>query len=103
MDKTIAVKNHVANLSTFQCDKGCSFKNYQDKASKNVQYIGTRYGGEYGDDPLFEFKIDGETVEVGYNSIEKFWYVIWGGAVDYEGNLSGLKKRYPELRRTGRF
>lgn len=97
---TVARAIGECNARTGQVVQSCpTFKDFLEK----VEYVGTRYGGEFGDDPLYEFTIDGETVEVGYNSEEKFWYVIWNGALDYEGNLSGLKKRYPELRKTGRF
>lgn len=83
-----------------------AFKDYGSH-SKNIEYVGTREAGtEWAgeEDAILMYRVDGEEVEVvirhpdharreGLDPI----YVVWGGAVDFEGNRRDFKSRYPEL------
>ena len=83
-----------------------AFKDYGSH-SKNIEYVGTRESGsEWAgeEDTVLMYRVDGEEVEVGLVHLDRARregigaiYVIWGGALDFEGNHRDFKRRYPEL------
>jgi hypothetical protein len=74
---------------------------------EKIRFVGRReYGTEWAgeEDIVFSFKVDSEDVEVGFVHPKRAKreglsevYVIWEGALDFEGTKEEFEWRYPEL------
>ena len=77
----------------------CEIKN---KNAGEVQLVEeTIKDGEWSSQfRYWEFNIDGDTVEVYYDTVHRIqaWSIIWEGALEYTGNKKDMLKRYPELK-----